>query len=201
MSTERIIVPTSILPAFSTALRTAINEIFPSPATLITPASVKRNKGLVDDALSKGASLLPSSGSNDIGSASKEQSESASSMTPTVIQNVTPTMQIYHTESFGPTVSLIALPNPSPSVFEDTAISLANDTHYGLAAAIFTSNLFHGLRVAKKLESGAVHINSMTIHDEAGLPHGGVKESGWGRFNSGVGIGEFLKGKTVTWVD
>lgn len=47
----------------------------------------------------------------------------------------------------------------------------------------------------------AVHINSMTIHDEPVLPHGGVKNSGWGRFNGTQGIEEFLVTKTVTWKD
>ena len=46
-----------------------------------------------------------------------------------------------------------------------------------------------------------VHINSMTVHDEPNLPHGGVKKSGYGRFNGTAGIEEFLKAKTVTWVD
>ena len=47
----------------------------------------------------------------------------------------------------------------------------------------------------------AVHINSMTVHDEPNLPHGGVKMSGWGRFNASAGLEEFLKMKTVTWTD
>jgi acyl-CoA reductase-like NAD-dependent aldehyde dehydrogenase len=50
-------------------------------------------------------------------------------------------------------------------------------------------------------KSSAVHINSMTIHDEANLPHGGVKKSGWGRFNANAGLEEFLQSKTVTWTD
>lgn len=47
----------------------------------------------------------------------------------------------------------------------------------------------------------AVHINSMTIHDEPVLPHGGVKNSGWGRFNAVEGLNEFLSTKSVTWMD
>lgn len=47
----------------------------------------------------------------------------------------------------------------------------------------------------------AVHINSMTIHDEPALPHGGVKNSGWGRFNTDEGLNEFLVSKSVTWMD
>ncbi|OAR00499.1 hypothetical protein LLEC1_07538 [Akanthomyces lecanii] len=57
------------------------------------------------------------------------------------------------------------------------------------------------LALAKRIESGAVHINSMTVHDEPLLPHGGVKNSGWGRFNTNMGLDEFLVTKTVTWID
>ena len=50
-------------------------------------------------------------------------------------------------------------------------------------------------------DTSAVHINSMTVHDEPALPHGGVKDSGWGRFNTAQGMEEFLVTKTVTWDD
>jgi acyl-CoA reductase-like NAD-dependent aldehyde dehydrogenase len=56
---------------------------------------------------------------------------------------------------------------------EEEALELANDTEYGLSAAVFTKDLRTGLRMAKGIESGAVHINGMTVHDETALPHGG----------------------------
>lgn len=62
-------------------------------------------------------------------------------------------------------------------------------------------DLAAGLRFARGIESGAVHINGMTVHDEPNLPHGGVKSSGWGRFNGSAGLEEFLVSKTVTWVE
>lgn len=62
-------------------------------------------------------------------------------------------------------------------------------------------DLAAGLRFARGIESGAVHINGMTVHDEPNLPHGGVKSSGWGRFNGAAGLEEFLVSKTVTWVE
>lgn len=104
-------------------------------------------------------------------------------------------MKIYHTETFGPSVSII------PIESEDQAINIANDTEYGLSSAVFTRDLGTGFRVANQIHSGAVHINSMTIHDEAALPHGGVKGSGYGRFNAQSGFEEFLTTKCVTWVD
>lgn len=54
---------------------------------------------------------------------------------------------------------------------------------------------------AANLIRRAVHINSMTIHDEPVLPHGGVKNSGWGRFNGDMGLDEFLVTKSITWKD
>jgi acyl-CoA reductase-like NAD-dependent aldehyde dehydrogenase len=56
---------------------------------------------------------------------------------------------------------------------EEEALELANDTEYGLSAAVFTRDLQRGLRFARGIESGAVHINGMTVHDETALPHGG----------------------------
>jgi acyl-CoA reductase-like NAD-dependent aldehyde dehydrogenase len=55
--------------------------------------------------------------------------------------------------------------------------------------------------MSRQIESGAVHINSMTIHDEYSLPHGGVESSGFGRFNGYQGLNEFLYSKTITWMD
>ncbi|KAF5016492.1 hypothetical protein F66182_11809 [Fusarium sp. NRRL 66182] len=110
----------------------------------------------------------------------------------TVIQGVAPGMDLFQTESFGPTVSLIACRS------DEQAIAIANDTEYGLTAAIFTRNIGKAFSLARQIRAGAVHINSMTVHDEATLPHGGVKDSGWGRFNADAGLAEFLTTKTVT---
>jgi len=190
MSTERILVHSSILQPFSEALQAAINQQYPAdkPAeTLVSPTNVSKHRDLIDDATSKGASILCGSRTVD--------ETSSTRMRPIVLGDITSEMSIYNTESFGPSVSLISVES------EDEAVRIANDTHYGLSAAVFTEDLRAGLRVARAIESGAVHINSMSVHDEAGLPHGGVKGSGWGRFNASSGIEEFLRGKTVTWAD
>ncbi|KAK4951118.1 hypothetical protein LTR28_006898 [Elasticomyces elasticus] len=102
-------------------------------------------------------------------------------------------MDIFYTESFGPSVALISVKD------DEEAIELANDTEYGLSGSVFTEDLRRGLRIAKAIDSGAVHINGMSVHDEAALPHGGVKKSGWGRFNAQWGMEEFLKIKVVTY--
>lgn len=190
MSTERILVHSSIAEDFREALKTAMEKIYgkESPAPILVNAPpVKKNKKLVEQALSKGAKIL----TGDLNA--KERSDTR--MRPIVVDGVTKDMDLYHTESFGPTVSLIVVDS------EEEAIEIANDTDYGLSSAVFTEDLAAGLRVAKQIETGAVHINNMTVHDEPNLPHGGAKKSGWGRFNGTAGIEEFLRVKCVTWSD
>jgi acyl-CoA reductase-like NAD-dependent aldehyde dehydrogenase len=84
---------------------------------------------------------------------------------------------------------------------DEEAIELANDTDYGLSAAIYTEDLRWGLRLAKKIKSGAVHINGMSVHDETALPYGGFKKSAYGRFNGLEGLEEWVQTKTITWKD
>ncbi|KAL4939843.1 hypothetical protein BDV06DRAFT_29208 [Aspergillus oleicola] len=190
MSTERIVVQRSVAEKFQTLLAETVEKIFgknaPAPV-LVASAAVQKNKGLVDDAIGKGANVV-------FGDAKASES-SANSMRPVIVGNVTKEMDLYATESFGPTVSLMVVDS------EEEAIELANNTEYGLTSAVFTSNLFRGLRVAKQIESGAVHINSMTIHDEPTLPHGGWKSSGFGRFGGTNGYDEWVQTKTITWVE
>ncbi|KAF2138330.1 uncharacterized protein K452DRAFT_328868 [Aplosporella prunicola CBS 121167] len=194
MSTERIVVHKDVLPAFRPALRAALQKFSPdnqpSPI-LIQDASVEKNRRLINDAVSKGASLLH--GDHTKRETHPETGEiSGTRLRPIIVDGVASHMDIYHQESFGPSVSVIEAES------EDHAVSIANDTPYGLNSAIFTRDLARALRVARRIETGAVHINSMSVHDEATLPHGGVKSSGWGRFNAQSGIEEFLKTKTIT---
>ncbi|KAM5344614.1 hypothetical protein ACJ41O_013149 [Fusarium nematophilum] len=114
-------------------------------------------------------------------------------LAPTILSNVRGDMDLFYTESFGLVATLHTFNT------EDEALKIANDTEYGLAGAVFTQNLNRGLRVAKKYLAGAVHINSMSIHDEAVLPHGGMKNSGSGRFNADQGLNEFLRSQVITW--
>lgn len=190
MSTERILVHRKVLEPFAKALKTAAEKMY-SPTSdapvLIAKAGVEKNQQLRSDAVSKGATVLL----GDINS--KETSPHR--IRPQIISNVTKEMDLFYTESFGPTVSLIAVDS------DEEAIDLANDTEYGLSGAIFTASLARGLRIAREIDSGAVHINSMSVHDESGLAHGGVKKSGWGRFNGQWGVDEFLKLKTVTFME
>jgi acyl-CoA reductase-like NAD-dependent aldehyde dehydrogenase len=176
----------SISDKFAEEFKGAIEAIFPSSAealVLVSPVGVKKNKALLADAKKKGAEIR----FDDI-NAKEAQAER---MRPVVVKGVNKNMDMYYAASFGPTLSFFEVEN------EEEAIKLANDTEYGLASSVFTNNLARGLRVAKRIESGAVHINAMNIHDEPALPHG-VKSSGWGRFGS-AGIDEWVKTKTITY--
>ena len=177
MSTERILVHKAIASDFKQALKKAMDEMWADRGQgapiLVGTTPVQKNKKLLSDAVSKGAKVLYGDYEHDNASATR--------MKPVIIENVREGMDIYHTESFGPTVSIFEIDS------DDEAIRIANDTEYGLSSAVFTEDLRRGFSIAKAIETGAVHINSMSVHDEAGLPHGGAKKSGYGRFNGREG--------------
>ena len=170
MSTERIIVSEAIIERFSARLSQLASEFNVHPGASVTGTS--KVVKLIEDALSKGARSL---------SGEKPQQQGAL-LRPIVLTGVTRDMDIWHTETFGPVTILV----PFHSINE--AVNLANDSAYGLAAGIFTNNIPLAIALARRIDCGGVHINSATIHDEAHLPHGGTKDSGWGRF--GVPWGE-----------
>ena len=135
----------SIADEFRQKLAETAEKLFGKDAPalfLVNAAGVAKNKKLVTDAVSRGATLL-------FGDANSSESVNTG-MRPIVVEGVTKEMDMYATESFGPTVSLMVVDT------EDDAIALANDTEYGLTAALYTNNLFRGLRVAKQIESGWV---------------------------------------------
>lgn len=143
MSTERIVVQRGVAEVFRQKLATVAEQIYGKEAPalgLVNSAAVVKNKKLVRDAVSRGATVL-------FGDADANESIDTT-MRPLIADGVTKEMDIYATESFGPTVSLITVDT------EEEAIALANDTEYGLTAAVFTNNLFRGLRVAKQIDSG-----------------------------------------------
>jgi len=110
---------------------------------------------------------------------------------PTVLENVLPGMPAYHEELFGPVAVLFRVNS------DEEAVRIANDTVFGLGAGIFTSNLEKGKLLAEKgLEAGCVFVNDFVKSDPR-LPFGGVKESGYGRELSMIGIREFVNLKTV----
>ena len=110
---------------------------------------------------------------------------------PTIVTNVNPDSDFAWEETFGPVLSIIE------AVDDDSAVAMANATDYGLTASIFTGDLQRGLRLAKRIESGIVHINDQTVHDEPQMPFGGMKDSGWGRFGGKAALEEFTE---LRWV-
>ncbi|RMY48325.1 hypothetical protein D0865_08142 [Hortaea werneckii] len=156
MSTERILVNRKILPQFTEALNAAAAQVY-SPEgdapVLVAPPGVQKNQHLRSDAVQKGAKVAFGS----VDDTTKTKETSAHRLRPIIISDVQKEMEIYYTESFGPSVSLIGVDS------DEDAIAIANDTEYGLSGAVFTENLGRGLKIAKEIESGAVHINSMTV--------------------------------------
>jgi aldehyde dehydrogenase (NAD+) len=110
---------------------------------------------------------------------------------PTVLADVTTAMSVSQQELFGPVVCLM------PFDTEDEAVEIANDTPFGLSGAVHTSNLDHGVELAKRINTGMIHINDTTIHDEPIVAFGGDKHSGFGRLNGEWSLNEFT---TLKWI-
>jgi acyl-CoA reductase-like NAD-dependent aldehyde dehydrogenase len=182
MSTERIIVVESVADAFVAKFAARAKKL-PSGdprghvvlGSLVTVEAAEKVEALVADARSKGAVVAAGGGRN------------GSVMEATVVDRVTETMRIYREESFGPAKSVIRVKDA------DEAVRVANDTEYGLSAAVFSRDINRALDIAGRIETGICHINGPTVHDEAQMPFGGVKGSGMGRFGGKAGIHEFTK--------
>jgi aldehyde dehydrogenase (NAD+) len=95
-------------------------------------------------------------------------------------------------EVFGPVSSVIRVKD------EGEAIATANDTEYGLSGSVFTEDIYHGIQVAKQVESGMVHVNDQSINDEAQVMFGGEKASGVGRFNAQWVVDKFTTDKWIS---
>jgi acyl-CoA reductase-like NAD-dependent aldehyde dehydrogenase len=185
MSTERVVVDAAVADDFASrfavkASAFAAGDPRGALGAIIGPEAVARIEGLIRDALHKGARLLAGGLAH------------GTSMDATVLDHVTPSMRIYREESFGPVAAIIRAHGV------DDAIRIANDTEYGLSAAVFGRDVGRALMVANRLETGICHINGSTVHDEAQMPFGGVKSSGYGRFGGTAAIQEFTDLRWVT---
>lgn len=194
MSTDRIIIHADIADKFLEILKaTLINLALsaPAPPYLVNAAAKSRLQTVISQALSGGASSLLD-GTEQLQPNQKDEPTPVI-FAPMIIGDIKEDMALWTDENFGPVAAYRIAKS------DEEAIAMANDTEFGLAAAVFTQDLRKGFAIAKQLESGAVHINSMSVRDEPALPMGGVKNSGWGRFNTVVGMEEFLVPKSITW--
>jgi acyl-CoA reductase-like NAD-dependent aldehyde dehydrogenase len=187
MSTERIIVDAKVADAFVEKLAAKAKALpVGDPrghvvlGALVTPEAAERVQEMVDDAVAKGAVLMAGG------------KHSGSIMEATLVDHVTPAMRIYSEESFGPAKSVIRVNG------DEEAIRVANDTEYGLSSAVFSRNVERAMAVARRIESGICHINGPTVGDEAQMPFGGVKASGYGRFGGRAAIAEFTDLRWIT---
>jgi acyl-CoA reductase-like NAD-dependent aldehyde dehydrogenase len=188
MSTERIVVDNAVAEDFVAKLAAKAESLQAGNprhgnfalGSLVGVEAAERIGGLVNDAVSKGARLL--AGGRVDGTV----------MSATVLDHVTPAMRLYGEESFGPVVCVIR------ATGVEEAVRIANDTEYGLSAAVFGRDISRALDVAHRIDSGICHINGATVHDEAQMPFGGVKASGYGRFGGKAGIAEFTELRWIT---
>jgi len=144
---------------------------------LIYPKAKEKVQTLVQDAVDKGASL--------IGDNSELE---GSFQAPLILTDVTPEMDIYHDEVFGPVVSITTFDD------EQEVLQLANDVPYGLAAYFYSENIKQVYRVSEALEYGMIGINEGLISNPV-APFGGVKQSGLGREGGHQGLDEYLEEK------
>ena len=188
MSTERIVVDAKVADDFvarlaSKAAALPLGDPRQGPVVLgsvVDMRTVLRVNELIEDALSHGAKLV-CGGQAD-----------STLMPATLLDHVTPAMRIYREETFAPVKAIVRVDG------EEAAIACANDNEFGLSAAVFTRDTARGWRVAQRIESGICHVNGPTVHDEAQMPFGGVKASGWGRFGGRAGIDAFTELRWIT---
>ncbi len=186
---NRIIVQAGIYDRFADALATAAQKLVIGPGAgagvslgpLINEEAIAKVEALMADAVAKGGKVKTGGAKDKSGSLFYQ---------PTVLTGVTADMDIVHQEIFGPVASLIRFET------DDEAITLANNTPFGLAAYLFSQNLSRAWKAAEKLEAGMVGVNEGIFSNEV-VPFGGVKESGLGREGAAEGLEEYLETKFI----
>ena len=187
MATNRILVHQAVYEDFKTKFVAHTRALpYGDPVdkqTVIGPVidrkAVKRILGMIDESVKMGA--VVETGNQAEGNV----------LQPTVLSNVTVDMPIFKDEIFGPAVSIM------PFRTDEEAILLANATDYGLSGAVHTRDIYRGMKLARQVETGMIHINDQSDNDEIHAPFGGEKSSGTGRFGGDFMLEEMT---TVQWV-
>ena len=188
MSVERIIVLEAVAEEFTQRLVANVKSLGIGDPTsmgavigpLINEKQLQNVHDQVRDAVEKGATLLTGGKYEGL------------YYEATVLADVRPDMKIFHQETFGPVACIICVANV------EEAIAMANDSEYGLSAGIITADESKGMEVARRLETGMVHINDSSVNDELNVPFGGVKNSGIGRQNGKYSVDEFSELRWIT---
>jgi acyl-CoA reductase-like NAD-dependent aldehyde dehydrogenase len=189
MSTERFVVDEKVADEFVSKFVARAKEIksgdpLADPdaivGPMVRPEAGDRINALIDDAVTKGADLAVGGHAD------------GASMPATIIDRVRPDMTIYDQETFGPITTVVRVNGV------EEAIQVANDTEYGLAASVFGGDSGRAFEVALRIDAGHVHVNGATVANEAQAPYGGMKASGYGRFDGRAVINEFTELKWIT---
>lgn len=189
MSTERFVVDDAVADRFVEMFAARIGSLetgdpVSSPGCVIGPmishGSAPRINQLLDDAISKGAKIVT-------GGLAEQ-----ALMGATLVDHVSSAMAIYDEETFGPVTTVVRVKGA------EQALAVANDTAYGLSSSIFSRDVSRALELASRLDAGCVHINGATVQNEPQAPYGGMKNSGYGRFDGSAVIDEFTEVKWVT---
>lgn len=192
MSTERFVVDEKIADAFVARFAERAKALVakdPMQASdsvvgpILNAASGERINAMLQDAVDKGAVIAAGGEAN------------GAMMDATIVDHVKPGMTIYGEETFGPITTVVRVRDI------EEAVRVANDTDYGLSAAVFSNNINRAISVATRIQAGCVHVNGATVQNEAQAPYGGMKNSGYGRFDGRAVIEEFTEIKWVTLED
>lgn len=189
IASKRFIVPDSMADAFLRRFKSEFEALKvgdpmdpkTSLGPLCTEVALQRVLGQIDTAIDGGAKVLMGG---------KRLVRQGFFLQPTILTDVTPDNPAYVQEFFAPVAMVFRVKS------EVEAIALANDTPFGLGATVITKDIERGRRVARQVESGMVFINDVT-GTAPDLPFGGVKNSGYGRELSHLGIGEFVNKKLI----
>ena len=188
MGASRMYVHEDVFEPFVKGLANAASNLgmgdLRDPGTVIGPIISKRQRNRVrshiEDAREKGATVV--TGGEWEGNRCQ----------PTILTGVTPEMTVYAEETFGPVVSVYRIKSL------DEAIERSNESAFGLSAAIFTQDINDAMRYVDEVESGMVHVNGASLHDEPSVPFGGVKDSGFGREGTEEDLEVMTEWKWVT---
>lgn len=192
MSTERFVVDEKVADAFVARFAERAKALVakdPMQASdsvvgpILNAASGERINAMLQDAVDKGAVIAAGGKAN------------GAMMDATIVDHVKPGMTIYGEETFGPITTVVRVRDI------EEAVRVANDTDYGLSAAVFSNNINRAISVATRIQAGCVHVNGATVQNEVQAPYGGMKNSGYGRFDGRAAIDEFTEIKWVTLED